>query len=305
MLRNIFNFLESIGHIILDLLGFLGICFMGLLKVLYKAIEYIFLLLSSVVAIFVVIFVINGVVEGWRAESQNSRQSAEPSLGEYAPNRGKPTRSSTPAWLPDRTGSGLFVNSKGHILTNDHVIAGCVRLRVSPHGGGAVVRARGWDNDLALLQVDAGHGARPVVLRNRRARLGENVVAAGYPLHNLLSGGVKVSPGIVSALSGIGGNSHHLQITAPVQPGNSGGPLFDQSGHVIGVVVSKLNAIRTAQITGDIPQNVNFAIRAEVARAFLDSRHIPYQIARTSTARSTEQIAAKARSHTVLIECWK
>jgi len=69
---------------------------------------------------------------------------------------------------------------------------------------------------------------------------------------------------------------------------------------VLGVVTSKLDAIRAAQITGDIPQNVNFAIRATAARAFLDAHNVPYK-----TARSTEKIAAEARTYTVLIECWE
>jgi len=236
-----------------------------------------------------------------------------PSSGSGAPSGGATRRSIPPretaSWartaLPDSTGSGFFVSSAGHILTNNHVIAGCARLRVSPHGGGAVVQARNWGNDLALLQVGAGRGARPVVLRNGRARLGETAVAAGYPLRGLVGDGLNVTRGEVSALSGLGGDSRRLQITAPVQPGNSGGPLLDKSGHVLGVVTSKLNAIRAARITGDIPQNVNFAIRAEVARTFLDAHNVPYKTARSTTTRSTEQIAAEARSYTVLIECWE
>ena len=167
------------------------------------------------------------------------------------------------------------------------------------------MRARDRVNDLALLQIGAGQGARPALLQNERVRLGETAVVAGYPLRGLVGDGLNVTRGEVSALSGLGGDSRHLQITAPVQPGNSGGPLLNGSGHVLGVVVSKLNAIRTAQITGDIPQNINFAIRATTARAFLDAHNVPYQTARTSTARSTEQIAAEARAYTVLIECWE
>ena len=203
---------------------------------------------------------------------------------------------------PDSSGSGFLVSDEGHILTNDHVIADCVRLRVLP--GGVEVRARDSANDLALLQGTA-HNARPALLRKGRALLGETVVVAGYPLRGLVGDGLNVTRGEVSALSGLGGDSRHLQITAPVQPGNSGGPLLDESGHVLGVVTSKLNAIRAARITGDIPQNVNFAIRVESARTFLDAHNIPYKTARFANARSTEQIAAEARAYTVLIECWE
>src|SRR5262249_24660616 len=78
--------------------------------------------------------------------------------------------------------------------------------------------------------------------------------------------------GNVSALAGLRDDSRYLQISAPVQPGNSGGPLLDTSGHVIGIVTGELNAARVAKFTGDIPQNVNFGLKAEVAKTFLDSK---------------------------------
>ena len=77
------------------------------------------------------------------------------------------------------------------------------------------------------------------------------------------------------------GTSRYLQISAPVQPGNSGGPLLDASGHLVGIVTAKLNAAWAARLTGDIPQNVNFALKAEVARTFLDSKGIAYRTARS------------------------
>jgi S1-C subfamily serine protease len=82
----------------------------------------------------------------------------------------------------------------------------------------------------------------------------------------------------VSALAGLGDDTRFLQISAPVQPGNSGGPLFDASGHLIGIVTGKLDVMRLAPFLGDIPQNVNFALKAEVVRIFLDSKGIAYRI---------------------------
>ena len=238
----------------------------------------------------------------WRPNSDSDAPSDGIERHSVVPRETAPRSGNAPL---GSTGSGFFVSSVGHILTNDHVIDGCARLRVSPPGGNATIKARDLRNDLALLQIGAGGVSRPAMFRSRRARLGETVVVAGYPLRGLVGDGLNVTRGEVSALSGLGGDSRHLQITAPVQPGNSGGPLLDGSGRVLGVVVSKLNAIRTAQITGDIPQNVNFAIRVESARTFLDAHNIPYQAARTTTARPTEQIAAEARAYTVLIECWE
>jgi S1-C subfamily serine protease len=63
-------------------------------------------------------------------------------------------------------------------------------------------------------------------------------------------------------------------MTAPVQPGNSGGPLLDAGGNIVGVVVSKINALAVAKATGDIPQNINFAIKSSVAKNFLDASSI-------------------------------
>jgi len=213
----------------------------------------------------------------------------------------------TAPWIisasPDNIGSGFFVSAE-HILTNNHVVEGYSRFRISLNDGDAVVRARDPANDLALLQLlrsSPGRCEQPAVLRSEGARQGENVVAAGYPLHDLLRGGMKVTQGIVSALSGVNGDTRHLQITAPVQKGNSGGPLLDGSGHVLGVVVEAL----PTPLGGNTPQNVNFAIRAEIVRVFLDAYYVPYQTAHPSTDHSTEQIAAKARACTVRIECWE
>jgi len=107
----------------------------------------------------------------------------------------------------------------------------------------------------------------------------------------------------VSALAGLSDDSRYLQISAPVQPGNSGGPLLDASGHLIGIVTAKLNAALIARFTGDIPQNVNFALKAEVARTFLDSKGIAYQTARSEQQLSAADVGDIARPFTVQIEC--
>jgi hypothetical protein len=134
-------------------------------------------------------------------------------------------------------------------------------------------------------------------------KLGDAVVAFGFPLPGLLSSEGNVSTGIVSAMSGLGNDVRFIQISAPVQPGNSGGPLFDSSGHVIGVVVAKLDAVRVAELTGDIPQNVNFAVRWSEVRAFLDEAGVPYQQETSQHASTTGSIAEVASRIAVPIEC--
>ncbi len=96
-----------------------------------------------------------------------------------------------------------------------------------------------------------------------------------------------------------------IQISAPVQPGNSGGPVLDGSGNVIGVVVARLDALKLVQRTGRLPQNVNFAASGTTARAFLDAHDVPYKTARSNKKLPTVDIAAEAKAYTVLVECWK
>ena len=134
-------------------------------------------------------------------------------------------------------------------------------------------------------------------------RAGDPVVALGYPLSGLLSSDANLSVGNVSALAGLRDDSRYLQISAPVQPGNSGGPLLDTSGQLVGIVTAKLDAVRFARFTGDIPQNVNFALKAEVARTFLDSKGISYQTARSDKQPSPAEVGDIARPFTTSVKC--
>ncbi len=154
------------------------------------------------------------------------------------------------------------------MVTNAHVVEDCRSARIRPGGGApalARIVARDAANDLALLETDM----RPSKVATIRpaARLGESVAVFGFPLSSVLASSGNFTLGNVTALAGLGDDTRFLQISAPVQPGNSGGPLLDENGNVIGVVTSKLNAVRTLARTGDIPQNVNFAIRASALTA--------------------------------------
>ena len=120
-----------------------------------------------------------------------------------------------------------------------------------------------------------------------------------------MSDDINVATGTVSALSGIGNDARFLQISAPVQQGNSGGPLLDHDGNVIGMVVSKLNAITVAKVIGDIPQNVNFAIKVPLLKSFHDINGIGYETTSSQIEKNTEDIAEDAREYTVPIECYQ
>jgi TPR repeat protein len=202
------------------------------------------------------------------------------------------------------TGTGFAVTTDGRAVTNHHVVKGCAEVR-SPPVGTLKILAVDARNDLALLQMEGRETKAANFRQGRGVRPGDDVVVAGFPLHGLLASDLNITTGNVSALAGPGDDRRYLQITAPVQPGNSGGPLLDLSGNVVGVVVGKLDALLIAGITGDIPQNVNFAISAGTVRAFLDAHNVPYELSPSETRRTTREVADQAREYTILVECWK
>ena len=204
------------------------------------------------------------------------------------------------------TGTGFYVARDGSLITNDHVIAACGEMRISDGGSGipVTVIALDPDRDLALLKAP-----KPVetaaVFRSEKSRLGENVVVVGFPLSGLLSSDPIVTAGIVSALAGMRDNRRELQISAPVQPGNSGGPLFDGRGRIAGVVVATLDTVQLARAIGVVPENINFAIKAEETRQFLAAHGVTVATADGGNELSTAAIAEQAVKMTVRLECWK
>ncbi len=196
------------------------------------------------------------------------------------------------------TGTGFLVNGRGHVLTNAHVVEGCAAVALAGGGGGRVV-ARDEDIDLAVVLLDRPPAAVPFAFRAAAPRLVEDVVALGYPLSGVLAGGIKATTGTVSALAGLGGDPARFQFSAPIQPGNSGGPVIDRAGLVVGVAVSRLSEDRFAGV-----QNVNFAIRAAVAAAFLQRAGIAHRTAASpANPGPLPDIVERAAAATVNIVC--
>jgi len=193
--------------------------------------------------------------------------------------------SASPARAQSYSGTAFAVDDGGHLLTNHHVVANCKAIRVKKGQleDVALVAASDAKEDLALLFVadrmndNISHrrltgGASLPFARfpgdKQYLSYGENVVVAGYPLPDYI-GGINVTTGTVSAISGPNNDESLLQITAPVQGGNSGGPVLNNRGTVIGVVVTTLDPIKMQKYAGVIPQNVNFAIQGRIARDFV------------------------------------
>jgi S1-C subfamily serine protease len=223
----------------------------------------------------------------------------------------QPSAAPTPGKTVNQTGTGFVISNNGHVVTNHHVVDGCVGDILGNLSGEAQVKLRlvssDETNDLALLQAPSPF-KEIATIRQSALQPGDGVTAIGYPYHGLLTSDFTVTTGIVSSLSGLFNDTRFLQISAAVQPGNSGGPLLDAGGAVVGVVAAKLDALKVARATGNIPENINFAIKTGALRDFLDNSVVPYQ---TADARlelnrkdlKTAEIARNARGFTLMISC--
>jgi len=238
------------------------------------------------------------------------------SAGDFAAPKAVAAKSDAPNGAPagpksGRTGSqagtGFVISASGHVVTNHHVIDGCTgdihgNLSGEPATTLRVVSSDA-SNDLALLQGPAASFKSFAKIRDRSIRSGDSVVAIGYPYHGLLTSDFTVTTGIASSLSGIMNDARYLQISAAVQPGNSGGPLLDTSGLIVGMVAMKLDALKMVRATGNIPENINFAIKTGMIRDFLDNSVVPYETAEPKGELKTAEIAGNARAYTLLITC--
>jgi serine protease Do len=205
-----------------------------------------------------------------------------------------------PKAVSGSSGTAFYVSKSGDVLTNAHVVEGCSEIRVD--GVISFVTDISKTFDLALVKVNTVASVVPAVFSAQPARLNSDVTVIGYPLTGLL-GGINVTRGTVSSLTGIQGDSSKMQISAPVQPGNSGGPVLNSTGAVVGVVVSKLNAKKMADLIGVIPQNVNFAIRSEIARLFLFQNGIEPVLVNGGEAISPVVLAEEATKYTAHVSC--
>lgn len=202
------------------------------------------------------------------------------------------------------TGTGFSV-APGMLVTNQHVVAGCRSIEVVSNDGRRAARVVDSDElvDLAILRVTGLGGGVAPIRKVGSVRLGEQAYSFGFPLSGLLSDSGNFTAGTVSSLRGMRDSASQIQISTPVQPGNSGGALADASGSVIGVVVGKLNASAIARATGDIPQNVNFAVSLQALSDFLGRNNVSVRTVDRGAALDTAQLADLMRGFTHRIEC--
>jgi S1-C subfamily serine protease len=204
------------------------------------------------------------------------------------------------------SGTGFFV-APNLFMTNKHVVAGCSTIDVrypdqTPHT--ATIAGQDSTNDLALLRTNMS--GQSVASFRLGPRLGEAVATFGFPYHGILSSSGNFTLGNVTSMTGMGDDSRFFQMSTPIQPGNSGGPLLDMSGAVVGVVVAQLNAVNMMLAGSSVPQNVNFAIHAAVATNFLSIKGVKPELLDTSApaqALSPSDVADMAKKFTVQVIC--
>jgi len=163
-----------------------------------------------------------------------------------------------------------------------------------------------WDeaNDLGLLKSVKPFKHIATLRTGKNLAVGESISTYGYPLFGELSDSAKITQGNINSLAGIGNDSRVIQFDAPTQPGNSGGPVLDSSGNVVGVV-SHILSKKYAEHSGHIAQNVNFAIKSYLAEGFLSSNNVTYEKADLTEDLKLPAISEKAERFTVLVGCWE
>jgi S1-C subfamily serine protease len=200
------------------------------------------------------------------------------------------------------TGTGFMASAQGHLLTNAHVVKGCnVATALLPGKAPQTVRILALDpqNDLALLSPLTGTDIHYPTLRTG-ARTGEPIAAYGFPYAGLLPSMGNFTLGNITATAGLQDDTRYLQMSAPIQPGSSGGPLLDTAGNLVGVVVARLNP----KAEGGGAQNVNFAIKSDVVATFLSTHRIGKEPSKSAAAPLLPaDLADTAKSFTVFISC--
>ncbi len=202
------------------------------------------------------------------------------------------------------SGTGFFISNEGHIITNHHVINGCNEIKVDIDGKSstAAILAKDRMNDLALLQVS--HSPQHIfALSNENPYPLQDIIVAGFPFGDAVSSTLKFTAGVISSLAGIGNNYSEIQIDAALQPGNSGGPILDNRGNIVGVAVSKLDVDQVYEDFGVIPENTNFGIKASVVKKFIQSHDLELKSPNNEKLPKS-QLSKVATKGTLHLSCW-
>ena len=195
------------------------------------------------------------------------------------------------------SGTGFFVSNTGHIITNNHVTEGCDVVKVSFKGDQIEAKVLAADkvNDLAIAKSDI-NPTKVYSVSTEDVTLLEDVIIAGYPLGKSVSAAIKTSKGSVTALAGYNDNYSEFQTDAALNQGNSGGPIMNQSGNVVGVAVANFG--KKAGV-----ESFNFGIKSSTLRAFANSNGLKF-LPPNNKEMSNKELGQLITEATVYLECW-
>ncbi len=198
-------------------------------------------------------------------------------------------------------GSGFFVNN-AHAITNHHVVEKCSRIEIvgKDYKTDAKLIADDPKNDLAILETKIAKSQFLHFRTGKPIRIGEEIIVLGYPLGKLLGSGIKLTSGIISSLEGLKDDTTNMIITAPVQPGNSGGPLLDRSGNIVGVIYSRLEKTPS----GRSVQNVNLTIKSNIVERLMNIKNIDYEVSSSKEKKDIPDIVDNVENAIVQVVCY-
>jgi len=208
------------------------------------------------------------------------------------------------------SGTGFFVSNRGHIVTNEHVVKGCLQVRIRGAVEPMSADVIGYDqqNDLALLKANVSP-PRFAILKNtdERVKAGDSVIIIGYPLEHGISGQYVTRQAKIIGLGGPMNEEKWIQFTDSVAQGNSGGPLLDAGGNVLGVVVGKATLTKRNTVTGkeEVSAKSDIAISLKTLQQFLKQNNVAFRTSVTSPYISSNRVEYKAQDFIVNVHCIK
>ncbi len=207
---------------------------------------------------------------------------------------------------PLRTGTAFFINKAGQLLTAAHVSRDCMVLEAHLDGATLPVTQKASSAllDIAVLETGQPRDSALGLRQGYNIELGESISSVGYPLSGLLGDSPNLTRGNISANKGLRGSMGMFQFSAPIQPGNSGGPIVSDHGELLGMSVSTLNASSLAEM-GHIPQNINFALDARHVARFMEREGIPFELVKPQSEGSMQTANRAALSNTVQLNCYQ